>query len=111
MLPVNESDRETLERAIQGERKAQVGYQRADGSISVHVVAPVDIRLGETERTGDTEYLWAFCYAEGIPEMHRCDRILQVRELAEGFSGKALLESWPSKKWPLPNAWVIRRAW
>ena len=104
-------DRSNLERAIRDQIRVQIAYRRADGTVSLHVVAPVDIRFGETDRTRTTEYVWAFCYAEGLAEMHLCDRVLSARVLTDTFDGEALLGNWPHRKWPLPKSWTVPRQW
>lgn len=105
------ADRSVLEQAIRGHLRVQLAYQRIDGSVSLHVVAPVDIRFGETEATRGTEYLWAHCYAENVAEMHRCDRIISARILEESFDPAELVRNWPQHKWPLPVEWAVVRSW
>ena len=96
--------------AIQTCREVQLGYERRDGSRSLHVVAPMDLRMGDTPTTEETEYLWAFCLAESEAEMHLCERILAVRLLGV-FEPRDILAIWPSERWPLPQHWCIARDW
>lgn len=108
---MTDGDRAELERAIRERRKVQLAYRRRNGSTSLHIVAPVDIRFGETEGTKSAEYLWAHCYAEGESEMHRCDGIISVRVMDECFDAAELLREWPQRRWPLPEQWSVSRSW
>ena len=97
--------------AIEGHWKLQLGYERADGSRSLHVVAPLDLRLGDRPSTTTNEYLWAFCFAESKAETHLTDRILSARILDDVFDVAEVLAAWPVGTWPLPDSWNIPREW
>jgi predicted DNA-binding transcriptional regulator YafY len=105
---VQHSYRRAIIDAIQRKRKVQLGYQRRDGSPSLHVVAPIDLQLGDTEATATTEYLWAYCFAEEKAEMHRMNRVLTVRIIDERFDLEEILAKWPTN-WPLPKSWRVPR--
>jgi predicted DNA-binding transcriptional regulator YafY len=102
--------RTKLIQAIQGRNKLQLGYRRRDGTMSLHIVAPIDLQLGVTADTQTTEYLWAYCFAEGRAEARVCDGILTVRVLDERFDADAVKSAWPST-WPLPPRWRVDRDW
>ena len=103
---------ETLVRAIQHCEVVRLGYSRqADGILSLHRVAPIDIRPGETPRTRQKTYLWAFCLEEGRVEMHLLDRILSVSPTDSTYEPAPILEYWPTDRWPLPEEWVVPRDW
>ena len=102
--------RTNLVKAIQTNSTLQLLYRRGDGTESLHVVAPIDLRLGETQVTAKLEYLWAYCFAEHEAEMHRLDRVLNARVLDEHFDVREVLDLWPDK-WPLPKGWTIPRNW
>jgi hypothetical protein len=88
-----------------------LGYERQrDGIVSLHRVAPIDIRPGETAKTGDRLYLWAYCYDEAIPEMHILERVRTAKSTGEAFDPTSILDNWP-EKWPLPDSWRVSRKW
>src|SRR5689334_1627685 len=103
--------RDRLTSAIQLHCDIQLAYRRRDGSTSVHIVAPIDVREGDTKATETQEYLWAFCYAENQAEMHKCERILSVRVMETKFDPTKLLDAWPVDRWPLPSQWRVARSW
>ena len=100
-----------LEEAITQRRIVRVAYVRqSDGVVSLHHVAPIDIRLGDTLKTSGTRYLWAWCFEEGKAETLIVDRIQRVVPTAEVFNPKAVLSSWASN-WPMPDSWAVPRDW
>ena len=87
-----------------------MGYERRDGSVSLHMVAPVDLQPGDRPSTEGKEYLWAYCFAESKAELHLTDRILTVRVLAEAFDPARVIADWPVS-WRLPASWRVSRSW
>lgn len=86
-------------------------YQRkADDVVSVHEVAPIDIQPGDTPRTSNTRYLWAWCFAEDKMERHLLERVLKAQKLEEGFAPHDILARWP-EGWPRPMRWAVPRDW
>lgn len=108
---MSDDDRIRLTSAIRDHNNVQLAYRRLDGSTSLHLVAPIDIRHGNTPATEAHEYLWAFCYAESRAEMHRCEGILTVRVMDTAFEPAELLSNWPVERWPLPSKWQVARRW
>jgi len=95
--------------AIRSERRVRLSYRRqSDEVVSLHEVAPIDIRTGWSAKTSHTLYLWAFCFAEEKAEMHLLSRIIAVTVLPQNFSPSEVLRDWP---WPLPEAWTVEREW
>src|SRR5439155_37005 len=92
-----------LTEAIQNRVIVRLGYARQrDEIVSLHRVAPVDIRAGETRNTGGRAYLWAYCYEEALVETHLMGRIRSVTLTAEHFRPTAIFAQWP-KAWPIPE--------
>jgi predicted DNA-binding transcriptional regulator YafY len=103
---------DALVSAIQKCEVVRLGYARqADGILTLHRVAPLDIRPGETPRTRQKTYLWAYCFEEGRGEMHLLDRILSVTGTEDQFDPGRILQRWPRDRWPVPAAWVVPRTW
>lgn len=103
---------EALIRAIQEKKRVRIVYRRkADEVVSVHEVAPIDLRGGWTSRTANTLYLWAWCFAEDRLEMHLMDRLARVIPLETTFDPLAILARWPVQKWPIPESWTVPRDW
>jgi predicted DNA-binding transcriptional regulator YafY len=97
--------------AIQARRRLRLVYQRkADDVVSVHEVAPVDVRPGDTPRTANTTYVWAWCFAEDKLERHLLDRVLKAQKLEDGFDPEEILRRWP-EGWPRPITWAVPRDW
>jgi predicted DNA-binding transcriptional regulator YafY len=102
---------DVLTEAIVSSRLVRLGYSRkADGVVSLHHVAPVDIRRGDTAATEDTWYLWAYCVEEARLERHLVDRIVSATGDDQSFDPRDVLRRWP-EGWPLPDEWVIPRQW
>lgn len=100
-----------LVEAIRSAKRVRLIYRRKyDEVTSVHEIAPVDIRRGPRETTGDTPYLWAWCFAEDKLETHFLDRIERVIVLDEIFDPAQILGRWP-EQWPRPDEWVVPREW
>jgi predicted DNA-binding transcriptional regulator YafY len=100
----------SLIRAIRLRHRIRLVYTRqADEVTTLHEVAPLDIRPGDTRRTQDVLYLLAWCYAEARPEMHLVRRIDRVVELEPEFELAEILKNWPTEKWPIPDDWVVSR--
>lgn len=97
--------------AIQDRRVLRLGYAHVtDNVLSLHRVAPIDIRPGETRKTAHLTYLWAFCFEENRLEMHRMDGVRTVALTEDHFSPTLILARWPSD-WRRPAEWVISRSW
>ena len=97
--------------AIQDRIRVRLSYRRkSDGAVSVHEVAPIDIQPGDTSRTADTEYLWAWCFAEAKLERHLLDRIVWIEPLETHFDAAWILSQWPVG-WPRPAKWRLPRDW
>lgn len=102
---------EELTLAIRDRRVVRLAYARqTDGVLSLHYIAPIDLRFGETPRTRSTTYLWAFCLDEDKLETHLVDRIRKVDRTNRHFSPADLLREWPDN-WPRPPEWRIPREW
>jgi predicted DNA-binding transcriptional regulator YafY len=96
--------------AITEHRRVRLTYSRqADEVTSIHEVAPIDIRGGDTPRTKQTFYLWAWCFAEDKLERHLLDRIVRVDGLQATFDPGAIYRRWP-EGWPMPDTWNIPRS-
>jgi predicted DNA-binding transcriptional regulator YafY len=101
----------TISEAITSCRIVRLGYSRkADGVLSLHHIAPIDVQRGDTPRTRGSWYLWAYCVEEARLERHLIDRILSVTLEDETFDPPAILDKWPDG-WPRPPEWVIPRNW
>jgi hypothetical protein len=105
-----QGNRAALVRAIRERKKVQLGYKRLDGSVSLHTVAPLDIRQGETAKTERSDYLWAYCFAEGRLESHILTRVLTVLVRAETFASREILALCPPS-WDAPRDWSVHRKW
>src|SRR5687767_5706652 len=98
-----------LGEAIEGRRIVRVAYVRqSDGVLSLHHLAPIDIRPGDTLKTSRTQYLWAWCFEEGKAETLILDRIQRVLQTEEVFSPGEVLGSWATN-WPMPDSWIVPR--
>jgi predicted DNA-binding transcriptional regulator YafY len=98
--------------AIQHRKRVRLAYQRkADEVVSIHEIAPVDIRIGWTPDTSGQLYVWAWCYAEDRLEMHLLDRVVRVIHLDETFDPASILHRWPRDRWPIPDDWSVPREW
>jgi predicted DNA-binding transcriptional regulator YafY len=101
-----------LVRAIAERRRVRLAYRRQkDAVISVHEVAPIDLRPGDTLRTANTVYLWAWCFAEDRLELHILARVLRAQLLDAVFDPEPLLSRWPEDIWPRFEEWVVPRDW
>jgi predicted DNA-binding transcriptional regulator YafY len=102
---------ESLSEAIHDHRIVRLGYERRDGVVSLHFVAPLDLQPGDRATTKSSTYLWAFCFDEEEAEMHRLDRVRSVTSTADLFNPADIFERWPHDRWPLPGAWEVERDW
>lgn len=94
--------------AIQECRIVRLGYRRQrDEVISLHYVAPVDIRIF-TDPSGDRPHLWAYCLDEQRLERHLLGRVVSVTETGDTFSPREILAKWPDG-WLLPEEWTVPR--
>jgi len=101
-----------LSKAIREARMVRLAYLRkADQVLSLHEVAPIDIRLGWTPATAQRLYLWAWCFVEDKPEMHLLDRVRKVSLLEDRVDPVTLLGRWPIERWPIPDEWQVPRSW
>lgn len=103
--------RAALEAAIREHRVIRLGYARRDGVLSLHYVAPLDLRPGDRATTLSLTYLWAYCLDEGEAEMHRLDRVRSVTPSDDKFEPGDIFGIWPKDRWPLPATWVVPRDW
>jgi predicted DNA-binding transcriptional regulator YafY len=95
--------------AIRECRIVRLAYRRQrDEIITLHNVAPVDIRAGGTEWLKARTYLWAYCYDESRLERHLLDRVVSVTISEEVFKPRAILEKWPDG-WLVPEEWTVPR--
>ena len=100
-----------LVEGIVNRRRVRLAYSRqSDGVTSIHEVAPIDVQPGDTPRTADVAYLWAWCFAEAKLERHLMDRVLKAELLEQAFDPEWVLAQWPYG-WPRPNTWQIPRDW
>lgn len=98
--------------AIKSRRVVRLAYARqADGVLSLHYVAPVDVRPGDSPRMASTMYLWAYCIDEKRIEMHLLDRVRAVQLTDGSFDPDAILRAWPVERWPIPATWTVERRW
>lgn len=89
-------------------RVVRLGYRRQrDEMISLHSVAPVDIRWF-TDPAGDRVHLWAYCFDERRLERHLLDRVVTVSDAGRPFSPREILARWPTG-WLLPEEWTVPR--
>ena len=103
---------EALTTGITSRRIVRLGYSRQrDGVLSLHHVAPIDIRPGDTPRTSATWYLWAYCFEEQRLEMHLLDRVRSANLTGGLFDPAEILAKWPAPDWPRPEAWIVPRSW
>lgn len=97
--------------AIKRKRVIRLGYARnSDGVVSLHDVAPIDVRPGDTTATASRLYLWAYCLAEQRLETHIFDRVITAQPTDREFSAHFVDSVWPAN-WPRPAKWEISRDW
>jgi predicted DNA-binding transcriptional regulator YafY len=95
--------------AIDNRRVVRLGYERSyDGVISLHFVAPIDMRGGDSRKTADNVYIWAYCFDEAKPETHLVDRVRSISATNRTFDPWQVFQAWPDD-WPLPHDWVVPR--
>jgi hypothetical protein len=98
--------------AIQTRQIVRLAYRRKeDEVITLHEVAPLDIRRGDSSSTALVQYLWTWCYAQERAEIHLLGRIVRATTLTMTFDPDDILGQWPTWKWPLPSEWSIPRDW
>jgi predicted DNA-binding transcriptional regulator YafY len=103
---------DALAEAIKRARVVRLVYRRqSDEVVSIHEIAPIDLRPGWTRKTASILYLWAWCFAEGKLEMHLMERVQRVIETGRTFDPALILSNWPEESWPLPETWEIQRQW
>lgn len=101
-----------LTAGLTGRHVGRLAYSRQrDGILSLHHVAPIDIRAGDTPRTSETWYLWAYCYEEQCLEMHLMDRVRSAVLMERCSEPAEILRRWPEPEWPRPEVWVVPRNW
>lgn len=102
---------EQITTAIDNREILRIGYSHLHGGpLSLHRIAPVDVRPGDSAKTSRTLYLWAFCYDRNQPETHLLTGIRTLTETSETFDPLLVLRMWPDR-WPLPPTWAIPRDW
>lgn len=112
---VGSVDRDVLDllvRAVTEATTVRLVYanKKKAGLTSMHEVAPIDVRLGDTRDTEGELYLWAWCYAENKPETHLVSRIIRAFATDTPFDGHSILKAWVDH-WPLPPDWTVPRQW
>jgi hypothetical protein len=108
----SDGDIQSLVEAIQRKLVIRLVYRRqADEVVSIHEVAPVDIRPGWSPRTAKLLYLWGWCFAENKLEMHLVHRIEKAILTESTFDPKDVLSKWPREGWPIPETWEVPREW
>jgi len=109
MAPSDDDSVQALVAAVQECSVVRLAYRRQrDEIITLHRVAPVDIRAGGTEWLKARTYLWAYCYDESRLERHLLDRVVSVTRSDEGFVPRDILRKWPDG-WLIPEVWTVPR--
>lgn len=102
---------EAIAQAIAEAATVRLVYKhRNDETVSIHEIAPIDLRPGDTDRTARIFYLWAWCLAEDKLESHIASRILKVIPTGQSFDAAEILARW-AESGPLPDRWVVPRTW
>jgi predicted DNA-binding transcriptional regulator YafY len=102
----------SLTSAIKGGLVVRLGYSPIDGGpITLHRVAPIDIRPGDSESTRSVSYLWAYCFDRHRVEKHRLPGIRTVTVTEERFDTTAVMNTFREQGWQVPGDWVVSRDW
>jgi hypothetical protein len=70
------------------------------------LVAPLDIKPGETPATQDKDYLWVHSYETNGTRRLRLDRVMKVDATEETFDPAELM-----KRWKEEPEWNVAREW
>ena len=98
---------ERVQDAIQGKRKCYVRYKRdLEKPVEKYMVAPLDIKPGETPATRNLDYLWVHSYETNGTRRLRLDRVMKVDVTEETFDPVEVMAGW--KKTP---EWNVAREW
>ena len=98
---------ERVQDAIREKRKCYVRYKRdPDAPVDKYLVAPLDIKPGETPATQDKDYLWVHSYETNGTRRLRLDRVMKIDATEETFDPAELMKGW--KKEP---EWNVAREW
>lgn len=102
-----------LTAAIADRRIVRLGYSRLQrgAMLTLHYIAPIDIRPGESEATRGILYLWAYCFDQSRLETHLLGRVRSVTPSDEVFDPDLIMRLWPTDRWPVPPDWVVPRDW
>jgi len=94
--------------AIQNKRKCYVRYKRdPEKPVEKYLVAPLDIKPGETPATQSNDYLWVHSYETGGTRRLRLDRVMKVDVTEETFDPAEVMASWKDKE----PEWNVAREW
>jgi hypothetical protein len=98
---------ERVKEAIREKRKCYVRYKRdPEKPVEKYLVAPLDIKPGETPTTQANDYLWVHSYETKGTRRLRLDRVMKVDATEETFDPAELMAGW--KKEP---EWNVARDW
>lgn len=98
---------ERVQDAIRGRRKCYVRYKRdLEKPVEKYMVAPLDIKPGETPATQNLDYLWVHSYETNGTRGLRLDRVMKVDVTEETFDPAEVMAGW--KKTP---EWNLAREW
>ncbi len=94
--------------AIQNKRKCYVRYKRdPEKPVEKYLVAPLDIKPGETPATQSNDYLWVHSYETGGTRRLRLDRVMKVDVTEETFDPAEVMVDWKNKE----PEWNVAREW
>ena len=96
-----------VKEAIRWERKLYVRYKPDPGQpVEAYLVAPLDVKPGQTAATRANDYLWVYSYEHGHVLSLRLGRVLGV-ELSEANFDPADVMA----RWMKPPEWNVSRDW
>jgi len=99
---------ERVKDAIREKRKCYVRYKRdPEKPVEKYLVAPLDIKPGETPATQANDYVWVHSYETGGTRRLRLDRVMKVDVTGETFDPAELMKDWKDKvpEWNVPREW------
>jgi len=99
---------ERVKDAIREKRKCYVRYKRdPEKPVEKYLVAPLDIKPGETPATQTSDYLWVHSYETKGTRRLRLDRVMRVNVTEETFDPAKVMAGWKDKEtqWNLPREW------
>lgn len=99
---------ERAQDAIREKRKCYVRYKRdPEKPVEKYLVAPLDIKPGDTPATQDKDYLWVHSYETGGTRRLRLDQVMKVDLTGETFDPAELMAGWKDKQ----PEWNVAREW